>query len=124
MTFLSATKKVRRAATTGAAAAALAFTTALLPTGTAAAHQLDTASTHDVAIAIPACGIGMVPIVVENTWVREGPSVNSFVYYQLNSGSGFRITGGPIANNGIVWWKGHGNGLIDGWTPEHNLSCR
>lgn len=104
------------------ASAAAVLTTALLPAGTAAAQPLDTAAAPVTALA--SCSVGQVPIVLDNTWVRQGPGLGSPALYTLYVGAGFRITGGPIDNDGIRWWKGHGNGLPDGWTPEYNLSCR
>ncbi len=105
----------------GMAAAAVACTAALLSAGPAAAQPVDTAPSGDVGVL--ACSVGAVPIVVTNTWVRQGPSLSSPNLYTLVSGQAFRITGGPIDNDGIRWWHGNGNGQPEGWTPEYNLSC-
>ncbi|GAA1307971.1 hypothetical protein [Saccharothrix xinjiangensis] len=114
--------RMRRVAGGVIASAAVAFTTALLPTATAAAQPLDPAASPVTIQA--SCHVGQVPIVLANTWVRQGPGLGSPSLYTLTVGAGYRITAGPIDNDGIRWWKGHGNGLADGWTPEYNLSCR
>lgn len=115
----SYTTRVRRVVVSGIAAAAMACTTALLSAGPATAQPLDSAPG-----AAASCYVGQVPIVLDTTWVRVGPGLGSPNLYTLGVGAGFRITAGPIDNDGIRWWKGHGNGLADGWTPEYNLSCR
>lgn len=107
--------KVRRSIGTGLAAAALATGAAALIPATAAAETVGVTAT---------CAPGQVPLVLANTWVRSGPGLSASVLYQLDVGAGYRITAGPIDNDGIRWWKGNGNGLAEGWTPEYNLSCR
>lgn len=118
----SRTNRARRVAVSGIAAAVLACTAALVSTGTAAAKPLDVTPAGG-GVGVYACSVGAVPIVISNTWVRQGPSLSSPVLYTIPSGLAFRITGGPIDNEGIRWWHGHGNGQADGWTPEYNLSC-
>ncbi len=59
--------------------------------------------------------------VNQNTWVRVDPGFTT-VLYTIPSGGGFRIVGGPAFADGLWWWKGHGNGLSDGWAPDQNLT--
>jgi hypothetical protein len=105
---MSATK-MRRAATLGIAAVALTATAALAP-GAASASTTS-------------CGVGQVPLVNQNTWVRGGPGFAFGPMYTIQQWFAFRIVAGPASADGLVWWYGHGNGQADGWAPQQNLTC-
>lgn len=106
---MSAPTALRRVAALGVAAVALAAVTAIGPQSAAA----DAASS---------CAIGMVPLTNQETWVRSAAGF-TFIIYTLPPGAGFRIVGGPMSADGLVWYYGHGNGMTEGWVPGQNLTC-
>jgi hypothetical protein len=108
---MSATTAVRRAAALSVAAAAMAVVAVVGPPAAAASPN-----------GTLSCGVGMVPLTNQNTWMRAEPGF-TFVLYTLPAGAGFRITAGPAAADGLIWWFGHGNNTGNGWVPEQNLTC-
>jgi hypothetical protein len=105
----------RRAATLGIAAAALTAAVTLAP-GAASASPASPDS-------VTSCGVGQVPLVNQNTWVRGGPGFAFGPMYTIPAWFAFRIVAGPATADGLVWWYGHGNGQPDGWAPQQNLTC-
>ncbi|MCU0497839.1 MAG: SH3 domain-containing protein [Anaerolineae bacterium] len=54
--------------------------------------------------------------------VRRFPSRSAELLGQLNIGTQFRIVGGPMCNEGYIWWEIEGpnyqGGTVRGWTAE------
>lgn len=49
--------------------------------------------------------------------VRAEPATGARWLGRIPAGATFQVIGGPVCNNGILWWQANYNGLI-GWTGE------